>query len=90
MTNLKRITLREMREKIDELRTLGLNDLEYKNLRYLAYDFIPNQKCKVCHKNEIRIFEGEGQFITMFDCEDCDIKKGATTGTYNAKTGLFE
>lgn len=85
--NLKEITLKEMRERIEELRNMGITDLEYKNMRYLAYDFIPNNKCKSCKKNPIRILEGSTNFITLFTCKECDIKKEKSKTAVWSDTG---
>ena len=72
---LKEISLEEMREKIEELHRAGLSELEYRNLQYLAWDFIPNNKCKICHKNPPRIMQGSTSFTTLFTCRECERKK---------------
>ena len=71
MDGLKPITLRQMREKIEELHDAGITQQEYNNMRYLAYEFIPTHKCKKCKEKPIQIFLGDKNFLCLFECVDC-------------------
>lgn len=70
----KPITLQQMRYRIEELYLAGITQEEYNNMKYLAYDFIPNNKCKKCKKRPIQIFSTDTSFICIFECEECEKK----------------
>ena len=75
ISQMKPITLEQMKYRIEELYLAGIFQTEYNNMRWMAYKWIPSLKCKVCKEKPVQIFEGNNTFVTIFECVDCYNKK---------------